>query len=201
MKIVPLVTIESRALFKNSQTRRRLTDYASRLAKDYESIYVLDVDGVLKNKPQLDLAQRICDELPAQYEGGVRYAQNVIDMLITGAESAVVGTRTLVDISELRGAFKLSENITFKADFRDGILSFDPDISGRAISDLVTEVVQIGIGDVVVPATLADEVSRIRQRRDFTLGVLAPASEKERLESLEVDYMITEDDGSRESDE
>ncbi len=201
MKTVPLVTIESRVPFKNSQLKRRMTDVVAELSKAYDSIYVVDVDGILKNKPQLDIAQRICDELPALYEGGVRYSQNVIDMLITGAEKAVVGTSTLVDFSELRGAFKLSENITFKVDFRDGSLSFDPDISGRAISDLIAEVVQIGIEDIVVPATLAEEASRVRQREDFTLGVMAPVSEKERLDSLEIDYMISEDVGSREDHE
>ncbi len=36
------------------------------------------------------------------YEGGVRFGQNVIDMLITGAEKAVVGTATIVSLDDLQ---------------------------------------------------------------------------------------------------
>ena len=201
MKIVPVVTIEGRVPFQNSQIKKRLRAVVDDLSESYESAYVADVDGIIKNKPQLDIAQRICDEMPTLYEGGVRYAHNVIDMLITGAERAVVGTGTLSDMSELRGAFKLSENITFKVDFRDGILSSDPDISGRAISDLVAEVVEIGVQDIIVPLALAEEVSRLRPRLGFTLGVVAPQSESARLETLDIDYIISEDAGSRENHE
>jgi uncharacterized protein related to proFAR isomerase len=201
MKIVPLVKIEGRVPFQNSQIKRKLTGTVTELSKSYESAYVVDVDGITKNKPQLDIAQRICDELPTLYEGGIRYSHNVIDMLITGAERAVVGTGTLADLSELRGAFKLSENITFKVDFRDGILSSDPAISGRAISDLVAEVVEIGVQDIIVPLALAEEASRVRSRMGFTLGVLAPESENARLESLDVDYVVSEEAGSRENHE
>lgn len=201
MRIVPVVTIEGRVPFQNSQYKKKLRGIVADLSEKFESTYVVDVDGVAKNKPQLDVAQRICDEMPTLYEGGVRYSHNVIDMLITGAEKAVIGTGTLSDLSELRGAFKLSENITFKVDFRDGILSSDPDISGRAISDLVAEVVGIGVQDIIVPLALAEEVSRLRPRLGFTLGVLAPLSESTRLEGFEVDYVISEDAGSRENHE
>ncbi|UCE91611.1 MAG: hypothetical protein JSV90_00160 [Methanobacteriota archaeon] len=201
MKIVPVITIEGRVPFQNSQAKKRLRAVAADLSKSYDSAYVVDVDGITKNKPQLDVAQRVCDEMPTLYEGGVRYSHNVIDMLITGADRAVVGTRTLATVSELRGAFKLSENITFKVDFRDGIVSSDPGISGRAISDLIAEVVEIGVQDIIVPLALAEEVSRLRPMKGFTLGVLAPESESARLEPLDVDYIISEDAGSRENHE
>jgi uncharacterized protein related to proFAR isomerase len=122
MNIVPYIAIEERSLFQLSPSKNRAFEAASDLSKRFDRLYLADFDGIFNNKPQLDIAQRISDELPTLYEGGVRYSNNVIDMLITGAERAVVGTSTLVDLSELRGAFKLSENITFKVDFRDGIV-------------------------------------------------------------------------------
>lgn len=173
----------------------------SELSKHYDRVYVADHDGIFKNKPQLDLVQRICDEIPTLYEGGVRFSNNVIDMLITGAEKAVIGTGTLVDLSELGGAFKLSENITFKVDFRDGIVSFDPEVAGRAISDLFREVAEVGVADVVVPMALVEEAAEARKEHGFTLGVIASAPDMPRLEKLGVDYMVTEDHGSLMQDE
>ena len=201
MKIVPYVTIEPRLPFRMGAARAKAIEAAKALSGEHEMLYLADIDGIQKNKPQLDVAQRISDELPTMYEGGIRYSNNVIDMLITGAEMAVIGTRTLVDFSELRGAFKLSENITLKVDFRDGIVSFDPEITGWAISDLLREVADIGVADVVVPLAVAEEASKARQKHAFKLGVIAPVREKATLEKLGVDYIVTEDYGSLMRDE
>ncbi|HIH01430.1 TPA: hypothetical protein HA259_05040 [Thermoplasmata archaeon] len=201
MKIVPYVTIEGRSPLQRNPAKSMAFQTASNLSSNHERLYLADLDGIFKNKPQLDIAQRVCDELATLYEGGIRYSNNVIDMLITGAERAVVGTSTLLDFSELKGAFKLSENITFKVDFRDGIVSFDPEVAGRAISDLFRDVAEVGVADVIVPIALVDEANVAREKHGFTLGVIAPGSERGRLEGLGVDYMVTEDHGSLMPDE
>jgi uncharacterized protein related to proFAR isomerase len=201
MKIVPYVVINPWIPFQHGIQKREITTLITELSKRYDRVYVADHDGIFKNKPQLDLVQYICDEMPTLYEGGVRFSTNVIDMLITGAEKAVIGTGTLVDLSELGGAFKLSENITFKVDFRDGIVSSDPAVAGRAISDLFLDVVEIGIDEIVVPRALAEEASSAKSRLGFTLGVIAPASEQTSLERLGVDYIVSEDHGSLVQDE
>jgi phosphoribosylformimino-5-aminoimidazole carboxamide ribonucleotide (ProFAR) isomerase len=201
MRTIPYITIEARSLLQRNPTKSAAFETASALSSRFESLYLADLDGIFKNKPQLDIAQRICDELPTLYEGGVRYSNNVIDMLITGAERAVIGTSTLLDFSELKGAFKLSENITFKVDFRDGIVSFDPEVAGRAISDLFRDVAEVGVADVVVPMALAEEAAKARHEHGFALGVIASEQDRARLEQLGVDYMVTEDYGSLVRDE
>jgi len=183
-------------MLRRAYPRGQLRELASKISKDFERIYIADEDGLFKNKPQLDIVREICDEIPSFYEGGVRYAQNVIDMIITGADRAVVGTSTLVDLDELRGAFKLSENITFKVDYRDGILSSNDRIGGRAVDGLLREVADIGIKEVLVPAGLAKLVAQEKQSLGLTLGVFAPASEKSSMEALGADYLIAEDYGS-----
>ncbi len=201
MRIVPYITIEERSILQRNPSKSLAFETASALSSKYERLYLADFDGIFKNKPQLDIAQRICDELPTLYEGGVRYSNNVIDMLITGAEKAVVGTSTLLDFSELEGAFKLSENITFKVDFRDGIVSFDPEVAGRAISDLFRDVAEVGVADVVVPAALAEEAAKAREELGLTLGVIGSGKDRARLEQVGVDYLVTEDYGSLVRDE
>lgn len=201
MKIVPYLIIDSRVPFQQGPLRRRMREVVSDLSNQHDKVYVADADGIFKNKPQLDIAQNICDEIPTMYEGGVRYSHNVIDMLITGAEKAVIGTSTLVDFDELEGAFKLSENITFKVDFRDGIVSSDPVIAGRALADLFRDVAKIGIDEVVVPRVLAEEASTAVSRHGLTLGVIASPSELMDLEPLGIDYVISEDHRSLVEDE
>jgi uncharacterized protein related to proFAR isomerase len=201
MIVVPYIKLESRSLLKPAYAKGELSELGSKLSDKFEKVYVADLDGLNKNKPQLDVVQEICDEIPTLYEGGVRYGGNVIDLLITGAERAVVGTATLVSLEDLRGAFKLSENITFKVDFRDGIVSFDRQISGRAFLHLLREVREIGVSDFVVPEALARDAVAAKNELGFTLGVFAPVAQRSNYESLGVDYIVSEDFGSMDGDE
>lgn len=178
---------------RRAYARGELSDFASKLSKDFERLYLVDLDGIAKNKPQLDVAQEICEEIFTFYEGGVRVANNVIDMLITGAERAVVGTATLRSLDELRGAFKLSENITFKVDYRDGIVSFDPQIAGRALLDLFRDVREVGVSDFFVPMSLASEAAAAKKELGFSLGVFADLSERPALQQLGADYLVCDD--------
>lgn len=176
-------------------------EMVSKMTSDEGMLYVADEDGITRNRPQLDLAREICDEVPTMYEAGVRYGQNIIDVIIAGAEKAVVGTATLADLEELRGAFKLSENIILKADYRDGILGSDPSIGGRAFLDLARDVLDIGITEMVVPRELAAAASDAKERLGLTFGVFAPVAEKSRMADLGADYVVTEEMGSTGGDE
>jgi len=201
MIVVPYVSINGRTLTKRAYPRGKLADFASKLSDDFEKLYLADLDGINRNKPQLDLAQEVCEEISTFYEGGVRFSNNVIDMLITGADKAVIGTATLASLDDLRGAFKLSENITLKVDYRDGIVSFDPAIAGRALLDLSRDVREVGITDLFVPGSLAREAAAAKQELGFSLGVFASVTERSSLESLGVDYIVAEDYGRLEGHE
>lgn len=201
MKTVPFIRLKGRTLLKPAYAKGELSSLGSKLSSKFACVYVADVDGLERNKPQLDVVQELCDEIPTLYEGGVRYGSNVIDLLVTGAEKAVIGTATLTSLEELRGAFKLSDNIIFKVDFRDGIVSFDPHIAGRSFLALARDVVEIGVNDFLVPADLASNAAEAKKELKFTLGVFAPAAEASRYESLGVDYIVSEDFGRLDGDE
>jgi phosphoribosylformimino-5-aminoimidazole carboxamide ribonucleotide (ProFAR) isomerase len=193
MKIVPYVELQGRTLLKRAYPRGKMSAFVSALSDEYEKLYLADLDGIHRNRPQLDIAREVCEEIPTYYEGGVRFANNVIDMLITGADKAVVGTSTLASLDELRGAFKLSEDITFKVDFRDGIVSFDQHITGRAFLDLARDVREMGVSEMFVPLSLAEEAARAKEAHGLSIGVFAPVSERPHLESLGLDYVVSED--------
>ena len=201
MRVIPHLSLRGRTLLRRAYPRTEWEELLSRISSRHEMLYVTDEDGVERNKPQLDLAREICDEIPTMYEAGVRFGQNVIDVIIAGAEKAVVGTAPLASLVELRGAFKLSENIILKADYRDGILGSDASLGGRAFIDLSRDALDIGVGEMVVPRALATEASRAKEELGFTLGVFAPKAEESRMADLGFDYIVTEDLGSIDSDE
>jgi uncharacterized protein related to proFAR isomerase len=183
-------------MLRKAYPKGALEAIVSKAADDNEALYLSDEDGIARNKPQLDLARRVCDEIPTIYEAGVRYGQNVIDVIIAGADRAVLGTGTLTDLDELRVAFKLSENITLKADYRDGILASGSSRGGRAFLALARDVLDTGVSDIIVPFEVAKEASQAKKELGFTLGVFAPVAEKSRMADLGVDYIVTEDLGS-----
>jgi len=195
MKTVPYVELKGRTLLKAAYAKGELSELGSKLSDKFEKVYVADLDGLERNKPQLDVVQEMCDEIPTLYEGGMRFASSVIDMLITGAEKAVVSSATLVSLEDLRGAFKLSDNIIFKVDFRDGILSFDPQIAGRAFPSLAKDLKEIGVAELIVPPELASEAIDAKKKLGFSLGVFASVRERSRYESLGADYIVSEDYG------
>ncbi len=195
MIVVPYVELEGRTFSRRAYAPDEMSEFASKLSDKFKKLYLADLDGIARNRPQLDIAREVCEEIPTLYEGGVRVSANVIDMLITGAERSVIGTATLRSLDDVRGAFKLSENITFKVDFRDGIVSFDPHIAGRAFLDLARDVTDIGVSEIVVPGQLASEAASAKRVLGFTLGVFAPIDERSNMERLGVDYIVSEDYG------
>lgn len=201
MKTIPYLVIKGRTLVRRSHPRGEMSELASTLADRFDSVYVADEDGVFRNKPQLDVAREISDEVSTIYEAGVRFGQNVIDVFVAGSDRAVIGTSTLMSLDELKRAFKLSEDITFKVDFRDGIVGFDENIAGRAFLDLARDVTGIGVTDFIVPAALAREAAAAKSKLGFSLGVLASAADRGSLESIGVDYIVCEDYGRLMDDE
>jgi len=195
MIVIPYIELEGRTFSRRAYAPDEMSAFASKLSDDFKKAYLADLDGISKNRPQLDVAREVCEEIPTMYEGGVRVSSNVIDMLITGAERCVIGTATLRSLDDVRGAFKLSENITFKVDFRDGIVSFDPHIAGRAFLDLARDVTDIGVSDIVVPKELASQAISAKRALGFSLGVFAPAADRSEMERLGVDYIVSGDYG------
>jgi uncharacterized protein related to proFAR isomerase len=115
------------------------------LYETFETLLILDYDGIKKNKPAIDLYRKISQLGDFWVDGGARYADGVIDLLIGGAQFAVLGTKTLYNLEELKEAYELSENIIFGLDFKKGILSPDENLKNRAPYDVLKEVQNIGL--------------------------------------------------------
>jgi len=99
-------------------------DVVDRLAQDYSMVYVVDLDGLERGDPQLDYLQEIAREVSLWVDGGVRTAEQAIDILITGARRAVLSSACLRGPRQLRRAWRLSTELVFE-------MEIDP--SGRLV--------------------------------------------------------------------
>jgi hypothetical protein len=112
-----------------------------------------DLDGIEANRPRLDLL-RPFEGMGLWVDAGVRRSETVIDVLVAGADRAVVGTKCLWDLEELENAFALTENVLLQIDY-----------DGRVLHP----------GYAETPPTPESLASWIREHGRDTLLLLAPA--------------------------
>ncbi|MEW5760739.1 MAG: HisA/HisF-related TIM barrel protein, partial [Candidatus Thermoplasmatota archaeon] len=87
------------------------------LHQKFENIYVIDLDGIIKNTPQIHLLKKIFSFGNTWIDCGLRYADDGIDIFTAGASYVVLSTKTIMDINELDYALELSDNIIFCIDY------------------------------------------------------------------------------------
>jgi len=98
-------------------------DVVDRLAKDYSLLYVADLDGIEHQEPQLDYLQEISRDMTLWVDGGVRTAEQAIDILVAGARRAVLSSAYLQGPRQLRRAWRLSTELVFEMEFDSGRLA------------------------------------------------------------------------------
>lgn len=92
-------------------------DVVDRLAADYSMLYVVDLDGLEHQEPQLDYLQEISRDVTIWVDGGVRNADQAIDILVAGARRAILSSAYLDGPRQLKRAWRLSTEIVFEMEF------------------------------------------------------------------------------------
>ncbi|HEV2428986.1 MAG TPA: HisA/HisF-related TIM barrel protein [Thermoplasmata archaeon] len=90
------------------------------LTPRYARLYVVDLDGIEENRPQLDYLQEIARDTDMWLEAGARTADDAIDALVAGATKVVLTSGALEGPDELEKAWKLSNDLAFSVDLRSG---------------------------------------------------------------------------------
>jgi len=91
-------------------------DVVDRLSETYSLVYLVDLDGVERGDPQLDYLQEIARETSLWVDGGVRTAEQAIDILVTGARRAVLSSAYLRGPRQLKRAWRLSTELVFEVE-------------------------------------------------------------------------------------
>jgi uncharacterized protein related to proFAR isomerase len=151
MKLIPAISIKDShvAIVENGQyTYLRNSDGLFRspvnLVKELEllvgEVFILDIDGLEKNSPDLDTVKRIAAFRDVWLDAGTIDAESMMDLFVSDASRVVMGTLTLESLDELRKALEISENIIFSIAYDKGIVSPDTRISGMDIETLLKEI-------------------------------------------------------------
>lgn len=194
--IIPLLLLKGRTSLRREYSKKELSALSKALRKkDYEKLYIMDLDGLERNKPQLDIVQSLCDDFAIFYEAGPRKGANIIDLIIAGSEVAYMNTASLESIAELEIALSFTEGVGFKIDWNGNMLGEGNGIKGSSVEKVLNEAHKAGIKEFVVPVeiidayfeSLTDDSSKIRAIAD------RPGDEKfidSRISSLIIDHKL-----------
>ena len=91
-------------------------DVVDRLAEEYSLLYIVDLDGIERGEPQLDYLQELSRDVGIWVDGGVRKADQAIDILVAGARRAVLSSALLASPRELKRAWRLSPELAFEVE-------------------------------------------------------------------------------------
>jgi phosphoribosylformimino-5-aminoimidazole carboxamide ribonucleotide (ProFAR) isomerase len=127
----------------------KINEVIEKLSEEHEKLLITDLSGVRRDRPQLDLLKSISTKMELWVDPGTRYGTGVIDVLVSGADNVVIGTKTLRGLSELEKACELSENIIIDINYDDGIVSPDKEIQDTPIPILAEKVREIGIKTLI----------------------------------------------------
>ncbi|HTD81784.1 MAG TPA: HisA/HisF-related TIM barrel protein, partial [Thermoplasmata archaeon] len=100
---------------------REVVEPLDNALQEFGRVLLWDLGGIERNRPNLEILRRFEGE-SLWVDAGVRIADSVIDVLIAGAERAVVGTKTLRALEEFDDARELTENLVPLLDFVRGKL-------------------------------------------------------------------------------
>ncbi len=125
-------------------------DVLDHLTARYALIYLVDLDGVERGEPQLEFLQELTRDATLWIDGGVRTAEQAIDILVAGAERAVLSSAILRGARELRRAWRLSTEYVFELEVAAEGLTLTPEWETRDVSGLLAAVRGVGIDHVVV---------------------------------------------------
>ncbi len=101
-------------------------DVIDRLTPEFPLIYLVDLTGIEQGEPQLDYLQELARDATLWVDAGVRNVDQAIDVLVTGAQRAVLSSSRLRGPAELRKAWKLSTEIAFEVEIEGSLARAAP---------------------------------------------------------------------------
>jgi uncharacterized protein related to proFAR isomerase len=124
---------------------------ADRLVGRYHRFCVVDLEGLRRNRAQLDYLQELSRSGEMWVDAGIRTGDQVIDILVTGARRAVLSTAYLLSQKELRRAWRLSTEVLLAIE-SDGhfIRSRGNEWDGIPITTALSSARSIGVVDVIL---------------------------------------------------
>jgi phosphoribosylformimino-5-aminoimidazole carboxamide ribonucleotide (ProFAR) isomerase len=126
-------------------------EVSDRLVAQFQRFCVVDLEGVRRNRPQLDYLQELSRSGELWVDAGIRTGDQVIDVLVTGARRAILSTAYLLGSKQLRRAWRLSTEILFAVETEgNAIRPRGNDWDGMPVVEAIAQARNVGIVDVVL---------------------------------------------------
>jgi phosphoribosylformimino-5-aminoimidazole carboxamide ribonucleotide (ProFAR) isomerase len=189
MQVLPRVSIKAGRVVLPDSEGYKDTDLdpvpvIQKAAEECGTVIVEDLNAVFGDMPHLDLLRKV-EKLDVWVDGGIRSAENVMDVLVAGGAKAVISTRTLQSLDELEKAVKFTDNIVFQIDYCQRI-------QGRVASHLLSAPKAVerakvaGVGTVIFmdscspsPLEEAERLFTEEMREDLYVGLLSKRQTEE----------------------
>ncbi|MEM2839082.1 MAG: HisA/HisF-related TIM barrel protein [Thermoplasmata archaeon] len=187
--LIPLILLRGRTLLFKEYSKKALSELSKDLRrKNFEKIYIMDLDGLERNRPQLDIVQRLSDDFGILYEGGPRRGAHIIDFIMAGAELAYMNTATLESLDELEIALSYTDNVGLKVDWNRGMIG--DDFKDKTLQGAVQECMGLGIRDFVIPVEVMPQLRSMRSLPNIVLRAIADRPGDERARDIDADSII-----------
>lgn len=185
----PVVQLERGHLKEHPE--EPLKEALTRLSKAHDQVYLVDLEGLRANKSDLELLAEATRNANLWVDAGSRYATDVMDLFIAGAERVTVRWNTVHDFEELAEAVAFSEEVFLGVEFREAFID-NPRDPARTPDLLFQRAEALGIGLVIIDLlagtaqvrpSLASTGARFRGEKWYAGGQGA-AYDRETLENL-----------------
>jgi len=135
MNIIPLISVKKGKLLDGKDGEPFSLDALfSQVEKD-AVLYVLDLDGVEHNNPNLELYQQLTEHCALWIDAGPRRIDDVMDIIMAGATNLTLRTELWPDLL-LSDVFELTDDevyFSLSASNQDQLNFIPPDITGVVV--------------------------------------------------------------------
>jgi uncharacterized protein related to proFAR isomerase len=175
MRVIPAVSISQGGVLVVDEGEYRFlkgkegkpVELAKELRFSHEIVFILDIDGIERNSPDLNLIRRMSGLVELWVDAGTLTSNGAMDMLVAGASKVVMGTKSILGMVHLGRAVELSENIIFSVDYDRGVLAAEP-----AMAEMATELLLNSALEMNVRTALLFDLGGVRDRSQPPLDIL-----------------------------
>ncbi|MFO7991149.1 MAG: HisA/HisF-related TIM barrel protein [Thermoplasmata archaeon] len=199
MKVIPSVSfMEETPVVVEGEDYRRYSSQKEKAAldqiltdlQDFDTLYLLDLNGIERNRPQLDLIRTLSMRKKLWADGGTRDIDTLTDMYIAGADRVVLSTKTAPSMDFIEESAELSNTLILSIDIDDEIISPSEEIGAMDLREMVGAAVEMGI-DSFIFADYSDNEFDLKDMKNIDDELeLYLVTDLTRLDSLSGNDMI-----------
>lgn len=138
MELIPLIYMKNRKIRTEKEGDPVSLDEILKHTDKYKKIYILDIDGIEKDKPNLCTYQRMIQHYEIWVDAGPRVLGDIVDFVMAGATSVTI-RKKLFPMEEIPNIKEITESMVYtdvdRGDEkeRDMMFSLLPGIDGLVI--------------------------------------------------------------------